>query len=152
MQGRHAPSVLVWDVAEGSLISELKGHTGAVTAVAMTPSLRFVASVGATPDDTLSLWEWRTASLVATNRIKSKVCGISFSADGAHLVTVGVRHVKYWRIDATLGGGGKVSEKYAQFISAAVFLMEGRIYQFIWMKGRIYQFYLNGGSYLSVLF
>lgn len=37
--------------------------------------------------------------VVATNKVSSKVTGVSFSEDSSYFVTVGNRHVKFWYLD-----------------------------------------------------
>lgn len=37
---------------------------------------------------------------LAGNKVTSKVNAVSFSKDGSYFVTAGLRHVKFWYLDA----------------------------------------------------
>ncbi|KAK7880020.1 hypothetical protein WMY93_033310 [Mugilogobius chulae] len=45
------------------------------------------------------VWNWKKNVVVAANKVSSKVCAVSFSADSSYFVTSGNRHVKFWYLD-----------------------------------------------------
>ncbi|KAJ9083447.1 hypothetical protein DSO57_1034626 [Entomophthora muscae] len=101
------PRVLVWDLEQGKYISELKGHKFGVLALAFSPDLKHLVSLGYQHDGVLNVWNWRTATRVASNRITSKVNALAFSSDGTFCVTVGLRHIKFWYFDHSRPPGPK---------------------------------------------
>ena len=40
-------------------------------------------------------------SIVASNKVSSRVLAVSFSQDNSYFVTAGNRHVKFWYLDAS---------------------------------------------------
>ena len=40
-------------------------------------------------------------SIIASNKVSSRVLGVSFSQDSSYFVTAGNRHVKFWYLDAS---------------------------------------------------
>jgi WD40 repeat protein len=57
-------TIKLWDVASGSLVRSLSGHTDTVISVAFSPDGRLLAS--GSGDKTIKLWEVATGSLVRT--------------------------------------------------------------------------------------
>lgn len=90
------PRVLVWDLESEKYIVELKGHKFGILALAFSPDMKHLVSLGYQHDGVLNVWNWRTATRVASNRISSKVNALAFSSDGSFCVTVGLRHVRFW--------------------------------------------------------
>ncbi|XP_020618464.1 mitogen-activated protein kinase-binding protein 1-like isoform X2 [Orbicella faveolata] len=108
----HMPCVRVWDMEDQShpQISEMaKGHKFGIACVAFSPNLKYVASVGFQHDMIVNIWNWKTGTKVASNKVSSKVSALSFSENGSFFVTVGVRHVKFWYFD-TESNKSKVSK------------------------------------------
>ncbi|XP_020618463.1 WD repeat-containing protein 62-like isoform X1 [Orbicella faveolata] len=106
------PCVRVWDMEDQShpQISEMaKGHKFGIACVAFSPNLKYVASVGFQHDMIVNIWNWKTGTKVASNKVSSKVSALSFSENGSFFVTVGVRHVKFWYFD-TESNKSKVSK------------------------------------------
>ncbi|XP_052390682.1 mitogen-activated protein kinase-binding protein 1 isoform X2 [Carassius gibelio] len=95
----HLPAVCVWDVSEGSLVSELLEHKYGVSCVAFSPNGKYIVSVGSQHDMSVNLWAWKKSALIAVNKVSSKVTAVSFSEDGNHFVTAGNRHVRFWYLD-----------------------------------------------------
>ncbi|XP_059355254.1 mitogen-activated protein kinase-binding protein 1-like [Carassius carassius] len=95
----HLPAVRVWDVSEGSLVSELLEHKYGVSCVAFSPNGKYIVSVGSQHDMSVNLWAWKKSALIAVNKVSSKVTAVSFSEDGNHFVTAGNRHVRFWYLD-----------------------------------------------------
>lgn len=40
-------------------------------------------------------------SIIASNKVSSRVFGVSFCQDNSYFVTAGKRHVKFWYLDAS---------------------------------------------------
>ncbi|KAK0613762.1 WD40-repeat-containing domain protein [Immersiella caudata] len=100
----YAPRVLIFSLQETSsdipLVS-ISEHTFGVKAVAWSPDTKYLASLGAANDGFLYLWKIdpRTgaAKLFQQNRCTSYVKGMVWM--GSSLITLGVRHVKVWRVE-----------------------------------------------------
>ncbi|XP_052275032.1 mitogen-activated protein kinase-binding protein 1-like isoform X2 [Dreissena polymorpha] len=97
----HQPAVRVWDVEEKTQIAEFLGHKFGVSCVTFSPNLKYIVSIGTQHDMQVCVWNWRTGSKVASNKVSSKVTSVAFSADGSHFVTAGTRHVKFWYLDSS---------------------------------------------------
>ncbi|XP_043074697.1 mitogen-activated protein kinase-binding protein 1-like [Puntigrus tetrazona] len=95
----HQAAVCVWDVSEGSLVSELMEHKYGVSCVAFSPNDKHIVSVGSQHDMSVHLWAWKKNALIAVNKVSSKVTSVSFSEDGNHFVTAGNRHVRFWYLE-----------------------------------------------------
>ncbi|KAK8130258.1 hypothetical protein PG999_002638 [Apiospora kogelbergensis] len=100
----YAPRVLIFSLEESSsdrpLVS-ISEHMFGVKAVAWSPDSKFLASLGAANDGFLYLWriDPRTgaAKLFQQNRCTSFVRHMIWM--GNNLITLGVRHVKVWRVE-----------------------------------------------------
>ena len=100
----YAPRVLIFSLQETSsdipLVS-ISEHTFGVKAVAWSPDTKYLASLGTANDGFLFMWKIdpRTgaAKLFQQNRCTSFVKGMVWM--GNNLITLGVRHVKVWRVD-----------------------------------------------------
>ncbi|XP_073709284.1 mitogen-activated protein kinase-binding protein 1-like isoform X2 [Garra rufa] len=95
----HLAAVRVWDVSDGSLVSELQEHKYGVSCVAFSPNGKYIVSVGSQHDMSVNLWAWKKSALIAANKVSSKVTAVSFSEDGSHFVTAGNRHVRFWYLE-----------------------------------------------------
>ncbi|KAI1288284.1 WD40-repeat-containing domain protein [Xylaria venustula] len=102
----YAPRVLIYGLEDDSsdtpLVS-ISEHAYGVKAVAWSSDSKFLASLGSSNDGFLYVWKIdpRTgaARLFQQNRCTTYVKGMIWM--GNNLVTLGVRHVKVWRIDET---------------------------------------------------
>ncbi|KAB5582536.1 WD40-repeat-containing domain protein [Coniochaeta sp. 2T2.1] len=100
----YAPRVLIFSLQDSSsdtpLVS-ISEHTFGVTAVAWSHDTKYIASLGTANDGFLYLWKIdpRTgaAKLNQQNRCTSFIRGMIWM--GNNLLTLGVRHVKVWRVD-----------------------------------------------------
>jgi len=100
----YAPRVLIFSLQDSSsdipLVS-ISEHTFGVKAVAWSPDSKYLASLGSANDGFLYLWkiDARTgaAKLFQQNRCTSHVKGMVWM--GNNLITLGVRHIKVWRVD-----------------------------------------------------
>lgn len=100
----YAPRVLIFSLQDASsdipLVS-ISEHTFGVKAVSWSPDTKYLASLGSANDGFLYLWKIdpRTgaAKLFQQNRCTSHVKGMVWM--GNNLITMGVRHIKVWRVD-----------------------------------------------------
>ncbi|OAQ96211.1 hypothetical protein LLEC1_01475 [Akanthomyces lecanii] len=100
----YAPRVLIFNLQEASsdvpLVS-ISEHTFGVNAVAWSADSRYLASLGAANDGFLYIWrvDPRTGQtrLFQQNRCTSYIRHMTWM--GSNLITLGVRHVKIWRIE-----------------------------------------------------
>ncbi|KAL2197153.1 hypothetical protein P885DRAFT_69026 [Corynascus similis CBS 632.67] len=103
----YAPRVLVFNLQDASsdvpLVS-ISEHTFGVKAVAWSPDTKYLASLGAANDGFLYLWKVdpRTGAvkLFQQNRCTSFIRGMVWM--GNNVITLGVRHVKVWRVEDSL--------------------------------------------------
>jgi WD40 repeat protein len=101
----HQPNVQVWNVTGSpNHVAELKAHKYGIECMAFSPSMKYMVSVGYQHDMHIHVWNWRTGRSVATNKITSKVYGVSFSEDGKYFVTVGNRRVRFWNMRSVSSG------------------------------------------------
>ncbi|KAK1772460.1 WD40 repeat-like protein [Phialemonium atrogriseum] len=113
----YAPRVLIYNLQDNSsdtpLVS-ISEHMFGVRAVAWSQDTRYLASLGAANDGFLYLWKIdpRTgaARLFQQNRCTSFIRGMIWM--GNSLVTLGVRHVKVWRVEE---GGPNTSPTKSKF-------------------------------------
>jgi WD40 repeat protein len=100
------PAVLVWDVSNGKLLAELKGHAFSVKCVRFSADSNMLASVGSQSDGRLHVWNWRAGMLLASARLKCEIRSLCFSGDGQVLVSAGSQgHLKYWELHAPSASG-----------------------------------------------
>ncbi|XP_067306204.1 WD repeat-containing protein 62 isoform X2 [Pseudorasbora parva] len=97
----HMPCVRVWDVAERTQVAEVQCHKYGVACVAFSHNGSYIVSVGYQHDRTVSVWEWKKGTVIASNKVSSRVLAVSFSEDNSYFVTAGNRHVKFWYLDAS---------------------------------------------------
>ncbi|KAI4885882.1 hypothetical protein NFI96_032824 [Prochilodus magdalenae] len=97
----HMPCVRVWDVAECMQVAEVQCHKYGVACVAFSTNGNYIVSVGFQHDRTVSVWEWKRGTVIASNKVSSRVLAVSFSEDSSYFVTAGNRHVKFWYLDAS---------------------------------------------------
>ncbi len=91
-------TVLVWDVGNGALVTELRGHSTPVTVVRLSADGRHIAtacceSVPANPSQPVShhvtIWEAATGRELASFEGKGRLANLLFSANGRHLAMGG---------------------------------------------------------------
>ncbi|KAL7624016.1 hypothetical protein AAE478_005573 [Parahypoxylon ruwenzoriense] len=100
----YAPRVLIFSLEDNSsdtpLVS-ISEHAYGVKAVAWSPDSRYLASLGSANDGFIYIWKidakTGAAKLFQQNRCTSYIRGMIWV--GNSLVTLGVRHIKVWRID-----------------------------------------------------
>ncbi|WYZ37321.1 hypothetical protein EsH8_II_000827 [Colletotrichum jinshuiense] len=102
----YAPRVLIFNLEDASsdvpLVS-ISEHGFGVRAVAWSSDTKWLASLGTSNDGSLFIWriEPRTgaAKLYQQNRCTSNIKGMAWV--GNNLITLGVRHIKIWRVEET---------------------------------------------------
>lgn len=100
----YNPRVLIFSLQDSSsdtpLVS-ISEHTYGVNSVAWSPDGRYLASLGTANDGFIYIWKIdpRTgqAKLFQQNRCTSSIKDMVWM--GSNLITLGVRHIKFWRID-----------------------------------------------------
>ncbi|KAI2642214.1 WD domain-containing protein [Xylaria nigripes] len=104
----YAPRVLIYsleDCSSDTPLVSISEHAYGVKAVAWSPDSKFLASLGSSNDGFLYVWriDPRTgaAKLFQQNRCTTYIKGMIWM--GNNLITLGVRHVKVWRIDEAQG-------------------------------------------------
>eukprot|EP00092_Neocalanus_flemingeri_P025169 GFUD01027295.1.p1 GENE.GFUD01027295.1~~GFUD01027295.1.p1 ORF type:complete len:1347 (-),score=391.76 GFUD01027295.1:88-4128(-) len=95
----HLPCVRVWDTQDMSSVVELSGHKFGINCVAFSPKKKYIVSVGTQHDMIVNVWEWRSGTKVASNKVSAKVEAVSFAENGSYFVTAGNRHVKFWYLE-----------------------------------------------------
>jgi WD40 repeat protein len=75
----------VWDVATGTELKKLVGHTGVVQAVAFSPDGRLLLT--GSSDKTARLWDWRVGSQLKMLTHATPVNAAAYSPDGRTLLT-----------------------------------------------------------------
>ncbi|KAK6359397.1 hypothetical protein TWF696_000557 [Orbilia brochopaga] len=105
----HNPRVLIYNIAGADPSSNdlvpsaiLTEHTFGVKCVAFSPCSQYLASIGTMNDGCLYIWSMPTAKsgtvkLHSSNRCTSVVYDMAWIGKG--LITVGLRHVKIWKIE-----------------------------------------------------
>ncbi|XP_051900026.1 mitogen-activated protein kinase-binding protein 1-like [Pristis pectinata] len=124
----HMPAVRVWDVAEKTQVAELQCHKYGISCVSFSPNMKYIVSVGYQHDKLVNVWDWKKNSIVASNKVSSKVTAVSFSEDSSYFVTAGNRHVKFWYLNDSktckanitvplIGRSGLLGELHNNFFS-----------------------------------
>lgn len=100
----YAPRVLIYNLEDDSsdtpLVS-ISEHGFGVKAVAWSPDSKYLASLGSANDGFIYIWRIDTktgaAKLFQQNRCTSYIRGMIWV--GNNLITLGVRHIKVWRVE-----------------------------------------------------
>uniref|UniRef100_A0A4W5L6F8 Uncharacterized protein n=1 Tax=Hucho hucho TaxID=62062 RepID=A0A4W5L6F8_9TELE len=97
----HLPAVCVWEVCEQQQqVAELQEHRYGMSCVAFSPNSKYIVSVGYEHDMMVHIWAWKVRqTVIAANKVSSKVQAVLFSEDSSYFVTARNRHVKFWYLD-----------------------------------------------------
>ncbi len=92
--------IALWDHAEHSVVATLRGHTGAVQAVAFRPDGGVLVSAGR--DERARVWDVQTKTVTATLETpRSLSAGAAWRPDGGMLATLSTMGtVRLWRMPA----------------------------------------------------
>ncbi|KAF9293120.1 hypothetical protein BGZ74_011844 [Mortierella antarctica] len=96
----HQPRILIWEVSTQTLVGELQGHKFGIQAVQFSPNSKHIVSLGFQHDGYIHVWNWRNNLQIASNKVTSKANAVAFSSDGSYFVTAGLRHIKFWYLNA----------------------------------------------------
>lgn len=80
-----------------------------------------MVSIGNQHDMAVNVWNWKSNSKVAANKVSSKVSALCFDESGKHFVTVGVRHVKFWYVEGSTSVKGVRNSSFLFFIRKSRF-------------------------------
>jgi len=96
----HQATPGVWDTQSGAALGEISGHTGRVSAFALSPDGHLIVSVS--DDQTLKLWDFESRTELATLPIALSVGGIAFHpASPQFACSVPDKNATLLRADAT---------------------------------------------------
>lgn len=88
-------SLVLWDVATGEMLQQLRGHTSGVNAVVFSPDSTLLASGG--DDGTIRLWDLATGKESRLGDRQGKITALAFAPDGRSLASVGEdRILRFW--------------------------------------------------------
>ena len=89
-------TVVIYELASGTLIHSLEGHTKGVTSVSYSPDGRFIAS--GSSDDTVKIWDAQNASLIHSVKAHTfTVSSVSYSPDGRFIASASMNGtVRIW--------------------------------------------------------
>lgn len=79
--------IYLWDIATGALLSSIAQPERPIICAALHPNGALVA--GASTDETIRIWEWRSGVLHALLRAPAVLSSLVYSPDGQTLVSVG---------------------------------------------------------------
>lgn len=78
------------------------------------------------------MWDWKKGIKLAGNKVTSRVNAVSFSKDGSYFVTAGLRHVKFWYLDAR----GRIPKRASCKQTSLLSVKKSKRYLYILSKNR----------------
>lgn len=97
-QHGHDPFVVVWDTATCQSVATIPDvHANAVSCMAFSNNSKLLATVGLDEDHTISIYEWRSGSVVTRMYGGSAhIFDIAFSKQDKDLVACGVKYIRFF--------------------------------------------------------
>ncbi|CAF1167075.1 unnamed protein product, partial [Adineta ricciae] len=103
----HLPNIVIYEYPSLKPYRILKGGTQRSYAyLDFNTEGDLLASLGSSPDYTLTIWDWRDEKILLRSKASSQeVFKVSFSKDlKGHLTTCGIGHIKFWKMARTFTG------------------------------------------------
>ena len=101
------PTIHVWDSSEMELLGPpLSGfHTTGIACVEFSKDGMLLFSVGQDISHSIAVWDWKIGTLLCHERAdtRRRVIAMRCNPYDGLLVTVGVRHIKFWSFNLALG-------------------------------------------------
>lgn len=96
--GQENGSILLWDSATDTILSEIPGHLDRVTSVAFTPDSKYLVS--GSMDNTIRIWDLSEKRIMAVlHGHTDVVLGVVVSPDGSTIISLSLdRTIKQWDI------------------------------------------------------
>ena len=100
----------MWELRRERVAATLKkSHVGSLSCLVFSKTDKFLAGISSGDENTWVCWDWSTSTLVGSGGVPAGVGSVCFSADGRHVVTSGLRHVRYWALPEPSKASSKVA-------------------------------------------
>jgi len=130
--GRKA-LLCVWDTLTMQTLAVIRGfHDNGICSVAFSGGGDLLCSVGLDIDHSIAIWRWEKGEKVASaTGHTQRIFSVAFNPTDDSLVSVGVQHVKFWKIHGRLlrGKSGTFTQgSKAQAFSSLTVSKKGRVF------------------------